>query len=295
MPEVDTNRPGRVLLGFDGSGPTVRALDHAVDAALRRGTELVILCGWPWGRALAPASAVVSGDGRTLCETARDALDMAVARVRRKATGLTVTPVLTAELAESALVRYGRTASLVVLGSRGHGGFAGLLLGSVTQRVTAHSTAPVLVARGVPRPPRGTVLVGLASDADTAALRFGFEEAARRDASLWVVHAWRFPALPGVEPSGRLLWDDAEVLAKSAEAVPQFAVAPLRDEFPGVPVRTEAMCLSAGHALVEASREAELVVLAAHRRPQRLGLRLGPVTHALLQHAHCPVTVVPTD
>ncbi|RLU89190.1 universal stress protein UspA [Streptomyces griseocarneus] len=295
MPEAETIRPGRVLLGFDGSGPALRALDHAVEAALRRDTELAVLCCWPWGRALTPAAAAASGDGRTLCETAREALDEAVARARRKATGLTVTPILTAEHAESALVRYGCTASLVVLGSRGHGGFAGLLLGSVTQRVAAHSTAPVLVVRGTPRPPRGTVLVGLASDADTAALRFGFEEAVRRGAGLWVVHAWRFPGSPSAEPSGRLIWDDAEVLAKSAEAVPQFAVAPLRDEFPGVPVRTAAMCLGAGHALTEASREAELVVLAAHRRKHRLGLRLGPVTHAVLQHAHCPVAVVPAD
>ncbi|MFF4529285.1 universal stress protein [Streptomyces sp. NPDC001407] len=91
------------------------------------------------------------------------------------------------------------------------------------------------------------------------------------------------------------MWDDAGLLAKSAEAVPEFAVAPLRDEYPQVAVRTVAMCLGAGQALTEASRKADVVVLATHRRDHRVGLQLGPVTHAMLHHAHCPVVLVPTD
>ncbi|MFI1798759.1 universal stress protein [Streptomyces sp. NPDC020379] len=295
MTEAGTLRPGRVLLGFDGSGPALRALDHAVDEARRRGTGLAVLCGRPWVRQPAVETAMGSGDGRTVCDVAREMLDAAVSRARRRADGLSVTPVLTAQPAEAALLNYGRTASLIVLGPRGHGGFARPPLGSVTLRVVTHSPVPVLIVRGDQRPPRGCVLVGLASDADTAALRFGFEEAVRRGADLRVLHAWKYPPATHARAPRDRWWDDLEMLAKSAEAVPRFAVAPLRDEFPGVAVRTEAVCLSAGHALTEASREAEAVVLASHRHGTRFDLRPGPVTHVLLRHARCPVTVVPTD
>ncbi|MFF4737072.1 universal stress protein [Streptomyces sp. NPDC001262] len=294
MPETATPRQGRVLAGYDGSEPALRALDRAVDEAVRRGTELEILCGWPWGRYLVPESVMRCGDGQVLHDQARSAMNRAVVRVHRRAPGLSVVPTLTTESPARALVRSGQSAGLTVLGSRGYGGFAGLLLGSVTLRVAAHTASPLLVVRDDVRRMRGTVLVGVESDADTDALRFGFEEAVRLGADLHALHAWQYPASPGKQTPGPLFRDDVRILAKTAEAVPEFAVAPLRDEYPGVEVRTEALCLGAGHALTEASREADVLVIAAHRASRRLGLQLGPVTHAVLHHAHCPVALVPT-
>ncbi|GHF34612.1 universal stress protein [Streptomyces morookaense] len=294
MSRTATPRQGRVLVGYDGSEHSLRALDRAADEAARRGTGLEVLCGWPWGRNLVPESVMRCGDGQVLHEQAGLAMKRAVIRVHRRAPGLSVTPTLTVEAPARALVRSGHSACLTVLGSRGHGGFAGLLLGSVTLRVAAHTTSPLLVVRDDVRGTRRSVLVGVESDADTDALRFGFEEAVRLGADLRVLHAWQYPASPGTQPPGPLFRDDVRVLAKAAEAVPEFAVAPLRDAYPGVRVRTEALCTGAGHALTEASREADVVVIAAHRASSRLGLQLGPVTHAVLHHAHCPVVLVPT-
>ncbi|WP_414166592.1 universal stress protein [Streptoverticillium reticulum] len=292
MSDATASRKSRVLVGFDGSARALPALDRAADEAVRRGTGLEILCGWPWGRLPAPDAATAPG-GPSLHQMSRASLDRAVARVRSRADGLSIVPTLTTEAAARALVRAGRTAALTVVGTRGHGGFGELLLGSVTLRVAAHSTGPVLVVRGSATNERNCVLVGLESEADLGALRFGFEEAVRRGATLRVLHAWRYPATPSMCPPAPLEWDDVQLLAKSAEAVPQYAVAALRPAYPGVVVDTVAMCLGAGHALTEASRTADLVVVSAHRRARRLGLQLGPVTHTLLHHAHCPVALVP--
>ncbi|GHF34553.1 MULTISPECIES: universal stress protein [Streptomyces] len=292
MSGATTARKSRVLVGFDGSARALPALDLAADEALRRGTTLEILCGWPWGRHRSPDMAMAPG-GPSLHQLSRASLDRAVTRVHGRARHLPVVPTLTTEPAARALVRAGRTAALTVVGTRGHGGFGELLLGSVTLRVAAHCTGPLLVVRGSATNERNCVLVGLESEADLGALRFGFEEAARRGAVLRVLHAWRYPAAPSLCPPAPLQWDDVQLLAKSAEAVPEYAVAALRGEHPGVEVDTVAMCLGAGHALTEASRTADVVVVSAHRRARRLGLQLGPVTHTLLHHAHCPVALVP--
>jgi nucleotide-binding universal stress UspA family protein len=77
--------------------------------------------------------------------------------------------------------------------------------------------------------------------------------------------------------------------------VPVQAVARLREEYPAVEVDTAAVRGGPAHILRDATFAADLVVLAAHRRQGSLGLQLGPVTHALLHHAHCPVVLVPVE
>ncbi|MDT0449496.1 universal stress protein [Streptomyces hesseae] len=284
-------RQGRVLAGFDGS-VSVPVLERAADEAVRRGTELEILCGWPWDRGRA-AESPLTQDGRTLYETARQRLDRAVARAHARAGGLRVIPTVTTEIAAEALVRSGRTSALTVLGTRRQGGLPQRLTGSVTSSVAARSTNPVLVVRGGPEPERGCVLVGFASDTDLDALRFGFQEAARRGARLRVLHAWSHLSSPGARPPARLWREDLRLLSKVAKAVPEDAVAVLRADHPEIAVDTVAVCQEAGRGLVEESRSAAVVVIAAHRRGRRSGPRLGTVAQALLNHAHCPVVLVP--
>ncbi|MGI5466639.1 universal stress protein [Streptomyces sp. CA-132043] len=288
---------GRVVVGFDGSANAERALDHAADEARFRGTALEILAGWPWPKRPLPDYGVQDDEGKLLYSSARRMMDGAVERARSRAPNTILIPSLTTESAAEALLRCGRTASLTVVGTRGHGGFAGLLLGSVSLRVAAHCISPLMVVRGDLGRIRGTVVLGLASDADSdvKALRFAFDEAARREAELRVLHAWQFPAPHGEQarPS-QLGWDDVTGLRKAAEAVPQYAVASLTQEYPDVRASTLAVCQSPAQTIVEYSREADVVILAAHRRPRHFGLQLGPVTHAALHHAHCPVVLVPT-
>ncbi|UNO43349.1 universal stress protein [Streptomyces sp. MST-110588] len=290
--------PGRVVVGFDGSAPAVRALDRAADEAVRRSTSLEIICGWPWGRHPLPDYGVTDDTGKLLYSSARRMIDGATERVRSRAAHLVVSESLTTQSAARALLRCGRDAALTVVGTRGHGGFTGLLLGSVSLRVAAHCTTPLMVVRGRSGPRQHhRVLVGIASDADTAAAHFAFQEAARQGSGLRVLHAWQYPAAPlgSHAASCHLAWDELEHLRKAAEAVPQHVAAAVRQRYPGVEVRPEAVCQGAARALVEASHHADVAVLAVHRRPRRVGLQLGPVTHAMLHHAHCPVVLVPVD
>jgi nucleotide-binding universal stress UspA family protein len=263
-----------VVVGVDGSIAAVRALDHAAQEALRRHTGLEIVY----------AVHDLDESGPVLTSV------VARVRARHPVLPVTVAPV-TGDPAD-ALVRRSRDAALTVVGTRGLGGFAGLLLGSISLRLAAHAHGPVMVVRGIPG--SGDVLLGVESDADADAAAYAFAEAARRRAPLRVLHAWSYRPLAapvGVPPGG--VQDDIDRRARAEAAVPGNLVAALRDQYPQVGVETDAVRSGPAHALLEASRKAGLVVVAAHRRPARRGLQLGPVTHALLHHAHCPVVLVP--
>ncbi|MDT0449499.1 universal stress protein [Streptomyces hesseae] len=306
MLPTDVQPTARVVVGFDGSDPALRALDQAAEEALRREATLEIVCGWPWGlhmpgtgaapreQGQRPVEERRPDEGQMLYDAGRAVTDAAVERIRSRYPDLRTVPHLTTEPAARAILRAGRHASMTVVGTRGLGGFAGLLLGSVSLRVAAHRTGPLLVVRGGTGEPKGVVLVGLASEEDSEAVRFGFLEARRRGAALKVLHAWRYPSVPGVLPVAELYWEGTDQQRKCEAAVPAFATAVLREEYPDVEVRTESVYEGAGRALVEASAEADVVVLATRRPRHPLGLQLGPVTHAVLHHAHCPVTLIPT-
>ncbi|MDX3214997.1 universal stress protein [Streptomyces sp. ME02-6991-2B] len=289
---------GEVVVGVDGSDPAVRALDRAADEAHRRDTALRIVHGLPWPDPGEVGFGLDTDRDRPPGDAARALLELAAMRVADRHPGLTVTLDLSAEPAASALVRAGRTAALTVVGTRGRGGFAGLLLGSVSLRVAAHTAGPLMVVRGEdPAARRGLlhdkVLLGLEDESDAEAVLFAFEEAGRRGARLRVLHTWTHPHLPGGEwPLSHR--QDLASQARQHKELARFAVSKAAERFPGVAVRVDTAAGYAAAALVEASRAADVVVVGAHRREARpLGLRLGPVTHAVLHHAHCPVVVVP--
>ncbi|MBR7673662.1 universal stress protein [Streptomyces daliensis] len=286
---------GRVVVGVDGSGASLRALDRAADEAERRGAELEILCGGLWPRRAAVP--VTQSDTERFLKAAAEIVDEAVQRVAERAPGLRVVPSTPVETpAADALVRASRTAALTVVGTRGRGGFAGLLLGSVSLRVAAHCEGPLMVVRAdTPdgTAPRGTTMVGLGSEADKEALRFGFEEATRRESTLRVLHVWPSPRMPG-----RLQLPPREVEEQRAAAlaVVREAVAPFRERYPQVRVKEEEQTGAPAGPLIEASRAADVLVLSTHaRQRRRLGLQLGPAAHAVLHHAHCPVVLVPAQ
>ncbi|WP_431946754.1 universal stress protein [Actinacidiphila sp. bgisy167] len=291
---------GEVVVGVDGSDPAVRALDRAADEAHRRDTALRVVHGLPWPDPGEVGFGLDADRERPASEAARTILDLAARRVADRHPGLTVTLDLSAEPAASALVRAGRTAALTVVGTRGRGGFAGLLLGSVSLRVAAHSVSPLMVVRGEDAAARrgllhDRVLLGLKDEGDAEAALFAFEEAERRGARLRVLHTWTHPHVPmGEWPVSHQ--QDLAVQARQHKELARFAVSKLSERFPDVAVRVDSASGHAAAALVEASRAADIVVIGAHRREGRpLGMRLGPVTHAVLHHAHCPVVLVPID
>lgn len=285
---------GRVVVGVDGSESSLRALDMAAEEAGRRGVtlEMVYSAGWP-RRSRVP---VTEADTERIRIAAAGVLDEAGQRAHDHVPGLrVVAQVHTEALAADLLVKASRTAALTVVGTRGHGGFAGLLIGSVSLRVATHCEGPLLVvgdSREGGGTDRGTVLVGVHTDADEPALRFGFEDAARRGSSLRVLQAWNQPRMPGrlqLPPS------EARQARVLAEKKVREMVDPVRKDHPGVEVQADEQGGSPAATLIEASRAADLLVIAVHRRQhRRLGLQLGPVAHAVLHHARCPVVLLPT-
>lgn len=287
---------GHVAVGVDGSPRSEAALREAVAQARRRTVPLEIVHGRPWAR----VEGAVRGWGAASREEARELADGVAVRVRETAPELVVLVGVSEAEAAEALVEASRRAALTVVGSRGLGGFTGLLLGSVSLRVAAHAAGPLLVVRGALEEGGGlahdTVVVGVESGADTDAVALAFEEAAARHAGVTAVHAWVYHHLsPPGEPlvPSSPVGDDIARIARSEAAAAEEVVAPFREAYPRVRAHVRTVNGSAQHALVEASRTADLVVVAAHRGRGRLALRLGPVVHSLLHHAHCPVLLVP--
>ncbi|MCC4315160.1 universal stress protein [Streptomyces malaysiensis] len=268
-----------VAVGVDGSVVAVRALDWATEEALRRGTALRIVY------------AVTDRD------EAGPVLASAAARVHERRPGLPVETRAVEDGTVRAMARESERAVLTVVGTRGLGGVTGLLIGSVSLRLAAHTHGPLLVVRG-DHPCAGgrEVLLGLEgdADADAAAAAYAFEEAGRRGTRLRVLHSATHrhitpePISPVAVTSldrQRKARDD-----RADEAVARFGIARPRQEYPEVDVDSRAVRTGLAHALLAATRGAGVVVIGAHHRAGRLGL----VAHTLLHHSHCPVVLVPT-
>ncbi|MFG3259616.1 universal stress protein [Streptomyces sp. NPDC048172] len=289
---ADSRRVPRdhVVVGVDGSPVSLRALDRAADEADQRSVGLMVLCGAAPPRYAAVP--VTDTDRERARKAGLEVAEAAAQRARDRVPGLTVVPSGSYELAADALVRASRTAALTVVGSRGHGGFRGLLLGSVGLRLAAHSASPLLVVRGEEPvdAERSETVVGLKRSGATAPLRYGFEQAARDGSALRVVHNWGGPALPGL-PRKSTARESPE--GKAAEAFVRETAERIGADYDGVSVVSEAHHGSAAEQLIELSQGARTVVLGARREQRRLSLQVSPVVNAVLQHAGCPVALVP--
>ncbi|WP_406277792.1 universal stress protein [Embleya sp. NBC_00896] len=284
---------GHVIVGVDGSPAAEVAADLAADEALRRHTTLEVLHVLEW----VELGGGKDRFGQQLRENAHAIADAAAERARLRHPDLKV--VATVELADvvDALAAASDRAALLVVGSRGLGGFAGLLMGSVGLPIAAVVRCPLLVVhpehRPAPERTPGPIVVGVSGTDCAPALEAAFAQALARSVPVHAVHAWRHPAMVSAgAPFAPAPWvvQDWQGLA---ETTLDAAVAPLREKYPDVAV-TEAVVLdAAAHALIAASADADLVVLAAHRRTARFGPNLGRTTHTVLHHAKAPILLVP--
>lgn len=179
-------------------------------------------------------------------------------------------------------------ADLLVLGNRGRGGFAGLLLGSVSQRVATHAHCPVVVVRGRADAVHGPVAVGV-DDSDTTeqVLETAFTAAGRRT-GLVVIRSYPTPYYPDV-PAALVVTSDLEA-AENARLTELLA--PWRAKYPNVPVETRLSPNSAAATLVDVSHRAQLIVVGSRGHGVIAGTLLGSTGLQLLHHADCPVELV---
>jgi nucleotide-binding universal stress UspA family protein len=285
----DVAHPPCIVVGIDSSDNASRAAAWAAREAADRGLALVLLhaVDLPGG---AGASAEPPGwaDGRR--ERGRKLLERVQATVREQFPELPITTEVSDFSAAKSLVIMSGHAQLVVTGTRGHGGFAGLLLGSVSVKVCAHAQCPAVVVRGEePGEPLDEIVLGVERGEPEAPIRFAFATADRLGAKVRAVRAWPPDPMYGgyyyaadTETAERQIADDVEAVLK-----------PVHDDFPGVEVSTYVARGNAVPTLIEAARGSRLLVVGAHRRRTPLSVGLGSVVHGLLSHSPTPVAVVP--
>jgi len=136
---------GRVAVGVDGSPGSDAALEWAVEEAMRCNAELVLVHGWIYPYVGNRTSVSEPRDEMRL--DAMRTLEASAQKVHRIAPAVRCHSIITEESPAKAIIDAAKTADLLVVGSRGHGGFAALLLGSVSRTVLQHSPIPVAVIR----------------------------------------------------------------------------------------------------------------------------------------------------
>jgi nucleotide-binding universal stress UspA family protein len=133
---------GQIVVGVDGSDHAIGALRWAIAEAVLREAEVVILCSWEFPHALNPVT-MLTTEADPFRADAKASLERSIAATERG--DVVIIPHIVEGSAAQLLVEASSDAELVVVGSRGRGGFSGLLLGSVSQHVSAHARGPVLV------------------------------------------------------------------------------------------------------------------------------------------------------
>jgi nucleotide-binding universal stress UspA family protein len=182
---------------------------------------------------------------------------------------------------------------MVVVGNRGRGGFASLVLGSVGHYVVTHAKATVVVVRGRPGPLSGPVVAGVDTASADAVLPHAFEEADFRGARLRAIHA--YPPIEGITAYGYtpLVGGPKERQAGNRDALADL-VHRWASKFPQVPVDIVAVEGHPTAVLASASATAQLVVV-GHQRSILGHVGVGAVAAQLLHHADCPVMIVRTS
>lgn len=292
-----------VIAAVDGSEDSLRALEWAVRAARLRQAPLRVIHVRQYAT-WAPAEILAADSGED------PVLDDARALLARlgEAPGAPELPETRyfglVGVASAALPEQSAEGQLLVLGSRGRGGFKSLLLGSNGLAAARDALCPVVV---VPRPGRETpadagadtgprVVVGLNVDSpDEVTLAFAFAEAARRGVPLQVVAAYPWPVQTWATPAEIVPQTvDEDAVVTETRTLAEGFLAPLRDRHPDVTVDLRTAAGDAAGALVVASAGADLIVVGRHRRrllaPARM---MGSVTQAVLLHAAAPIAVIP--
>ena len=282
----------RIVVGVDGSPASKVALRWAADEATVRGVGLEIIYAWGSHHLLSPDVGHI--DQAPFELEGRAILDDAVASLSgRTAVPPDVSAVLAEDDAATALLRVAADAALLVVGSRGRGGFTGLLLGSVSQRCVDHAPCPVAVITPTwEGTPHERVVVGVdGSDSSYGALHWAIDEAARREAQLDVVNAYGFHQYPS--PYGPIVAVDPGQMEKSSKAILDEMVAGAFGSS-GPPAAVELICasLTPAPALLESAKGADLLVVGSRGRGSFRGLLLGSVSQQCVHHAPCPVVVV---
>jgi nucleotide-binding universal stress UspA family protein len=299
-----------IVVGVDGSDQSTCALLWAAREAERRAAPLYVVTAYtvPVFAASSMDAGYATVDDDVIRESARAVLTESLSHLEGRS--LDIHPRVEAGDAAGVLLDLSEEAELMVVGSRGRGGFVGRLLGSVSSALPAHAKCPTAVipvctgARlgrpelgrkpGKERPPvtvEPVVVVGVdGSEQARMASLAAAEEARSRGLGLRVICS--------VAPfNGSLAWVPAPVdrEALHADLAAQLAAGRdwLKSHYPDVDIRADLVDGPPAEVLIEASAACELLVVGTRGRGGFAGMLMGSTSQGVLHHARGPVLVVP--
>lgn len=289
---------GPIIVGVDRSEASVAALCWAVEEARRADASLLVVHAHlpPWHHKHP------SRDARDGVEPQTDAAALArltpfIATADVDTEGVEIVRRLHVGRAAEGLLDAARTASLLVIGSRGAGGFEGLLLGSTAEHCARHALCPVVVVPA--RSPRGNGRISVGVDGSTAserALAWAVHEAEISDAGLDVIgvyHPYDAKGPYGGEFMQLADPGSTERFRLEAEQHVKAAIASLGAQA-SVPITPVVLAGHPAKVLIERSATSDLLVVGRRGGDGFAGLLLGSVTRQVLHHAGVPVAVVPS-
>lgn len=274
--------PRGILVGYDGSTDADVAVEWAVRAAEQTREPLLVAVVEDVGLTDGPGVWTEAyWDGVQIQATAAlTALGIDEPDVRR----LKGRPV-------PVLLEHATGASLLVVGSRGHGRVGEMLLGSVSQHLAGHAPCPVAVVRVADRPRSPRIVVGMDGSGPAGrALEFACRRASVTGEKVVAVRGWRVGDVR-VDQRGNIPASMSAHLMEHERELSTWTSA-ARTRYPEIAIQEEVITVGSGHAIVDASADASLVVVGSRGRNAFTGMLLGSTSHEVLHRAHCSVVVV---
>lgn len=282
-----------ILVGVDGTAESDAAMRWATAEAILRGEQLTLLhvvaplvLSWPF-------IPVATGMPEWQLENAHHVLDTA-AKTVHAAAGAAEPPAVRTEIrhagAAGTLVARSHDAVMIVVGSRRFGQLRRILQGSVSSHVVHHAYGPVVIVHSDEA--RATdslspIVLGIdGSPASEAATAWAFDEASRRGVELIALHAWadvKLQTLFGID------WEQCQAVGREVLAE---RLSGWQEHYPDVSVRKRIVVDEPADRLVDASQQAQLVVVGSHGRGGFAGGTLGSVAAKVSAGAAAPTVVV---
>jgi nucleotide-binding universal stress UspA family protein len=284
-----------IVVGVDGSDDGLRAVRYAARAAHESGCGLRLVHVLPETVPMTPMLPLISGE--RLSEVGSRIIRQAMNELSGQdgVEGVETEQVVRAGSRVHVLAEEADRGRLIVLGHRGRSALGRLFTASTTTGVATRAHRPVMCVptTWAPETERRHVVVGV-DDPGRAGdlLSTAFAIAAARRARLTVVHAWRLQSP----------YDD--IIASRVDQTPWQGVVKerlgelvraLEAEYPGVEADVDVRHEPPAAALMESSRDADLLILGRHGHGAPFGFYLGPIARAMIWEAECPVQITPAQ
>lgn len=281
-----------IVVGVDGSESALQAALWAADEAARRNATLRLVSAVhlpPSGyRAAAPMPLAFIDE---LKAEAHEAIAKVESVIASRTPDVAVESTVVSAAPVPELIEESKHAQLMVLGSRGLGGFTGILVGSTAVALVSHGKCPVAVIRGDVSI-TGPVVVGVdGSAASEAAVALAFEEASLRGAELVAVHTWTEYASDVAYATARQFVMDWDRIEQHQVMLLSEQLSGWQEKYPDVVVRRIVARDRPVRFLLEQSAGAQLLVVGSRGHGGFTGMLLGSTSQALVYHATCPLLV----